>query len=184
VERLDQRSVATGGEGRVSGVAVRLSLAPVTDSIVEASETDAKLARELGASIAMVSAALRDAIRQTKALRERTGAPVEWSGFIGLDGDSNAVVGICGFTAAPDADGRVEIAYHTFPPFEGKGYAGAMAAGLAARARTQGARAILAHTLREANASTRILERLGFARDGEATDPDAGTVWRWRLEIA
>ena len=162
---------------------MRLGLTPISDAVAAASEDEASLARELGASIGQVSTALRDAIRQTKALRDRTGAPVEWSGFLGVDGDFHAVVGICGFTAAPDADGRVEIAYHTFTPYEGCGYAGAMAAGLVDRARTQGARAVVAHTLRETNASTRILERLGFAQDGEAVDPDAGTVWRWRLQI-
>ena len=40
-------------------------------------------------------------------------------------------------------------------------------------------RVVRAHTLPERNASTRILERVGFVRAGEAHDPDAGTVWRW-----
>ena len=43
-------------------------------------------------------------------------------------------------------------------------------------------RAVLAHTLAERNASVRVLERAGFAYDGESIDGDAGAVWRWRLE--
>jgi len=35
-------------------------------------------------------------------------------------------------------------------------------------------------TLQEHNASTRILQRLGFAFFGNARDPDAGNVWEWR----
>jgi hypothetical protein len=42
--------------------------------------------------------------------------------------------------------------------------------------------AVIAHTLPERNASVRVLEKTGFALDGESTDDDAGTVWRFRLE--
>ena len=38
---------------------------------------------------------------------------------------------------------------------------------------------IRAHTLPEPNASTRILEKLGFVKCGDAIDPDAGLVLRW-----
>ena len=38
---------------------------------------------------------------------------------------------------------------------------------------------VLAHTLPEANASTAVLERLGFACEGLVTDPEDGPVWRW-----
>lgn len=37
-----------------------------------------------------------------------------------------------------------------------------------------------AFTLAEQNASTRILQRLGFTLFGSAHDPDAGDVWEWR----
>jgi hypothetical protein len=39
---------------------------------------------------------------------------------------------------------------------------------------------VLAHTLAEPNASVRVLEKAGFARDGERTDVNLGTLWRWR----
>jgi len=41
---------------------------------------------------------------------------------------------------------------------------------------------IVAHTLREENASVRILRRLGFQLVGEVIDdPADGPVWRWEL---
>jgi [ribosomal protein S5]-alanine N-acetyltransferase len=42
---------------------------------------------------------------------------------------------------------------------------------------------ITAHTLPAENASTGVLRRLEFVRDGEATDPDEGSVWRWTLRL-
>jgi RimJ/RimL family protein N-acetyltransferase len=115
---------------------------------------------------------------------QRTGADSPWTGYLGVDRAQHVVVGTCSFTAPPDPEGVVEIAYFTFPSFEGRGYASAMAAGLLELA--QGAseiRKVRAHTLRERNASTRILEKLGFERIGEAVDPDAGQVWRWERDV-
>ena len=41
---------------------------------------------------------------------------------------------------------------------------------------------ITAKTEPQTNASTRILQKLGFQRDGEVTDADIGTAWAWRLD--
>jgi RimJ/RimL family protein N-acetyltransferase len=43
-------------------------------------------------------------------------------------------------------------------------------------------RAVDAHTLGHANPSTRVLEKSGFRKIGEANDPDDGVVWHWRRE--
>lgn len=51
--------------------------------------------------------------------------PIERGGKIGV------AVGTCGFKSSPD-QGRVEIAYFTFPDFEGRGLATAMAGELLA----------------------------------------------------
>jgi hypothetical protein len=42
------------------------------------------------------------------------------------------------------------------------------------------AKRVVAHTLPQQNASTRVLERLGFARIAEVRAED-GVVWRWEL---
>ena len=43
-------------------------------------------------------------------------------------------------------------------------------------------RIVRAHTLTEANASTRVLTKCGFQRINEVIDPDDGLVWRWEKQ--
>ena len=106
----------------------------------------------------------------------------EWGTFFASDADTREVVGACGFKSPPGADRTVEIAYFSFPPREGRGLATAMAAELTARAKASGAvDRVIAHTLPHLNASTRVLEKSGFLRDGEFIDPDDGLVWRWKF---
>jgi hypothetical protein len=40
---------------------------------------------------------------------------------------------------------------------------------------------VSAQTLREENASTHILTKLGFRRVGTVEDEEAGLVWEWQL---
>jgi len=104
-----------------------------------------------------------------------------WCGYIAWRGETP--VGFAGFTGAPSAEGVVELGYLTFPRHEGMGVATAGAAGLVEIARLQGLRAVIAHTLCEPNASTRVLEKCGFVRDGFGADPDEGQVWRWKVTL-
>lgn len=104
-----------------------------------------------------------------------------WCGYVGWrDGTP---LGFGGFKAAPDADRTVEIGYLTFPQHGGAGVATAIAGALIAIARAEGINAVQAHTLCEENASTGVLRRNGFVRDGESIDPDEGVVWRWVLNL-
>jgi len=147
-----------------------------------AAEDPAAFAVEQTLTLGVEPDLLRTVGEQTVAMLQRTGATNPWTGYLGVDRAQQIIIGTCAFTAPPDPEGVVEIAYFTFPPFEGRGYASAMAAGLVALAEgTEGIR-LRAHTLRERNASTRILERLGFEQIGETTDPEAGQVWRWELD--
>jgi RimJ/RimL family protein N-acetyltransferase len=111
----------------------------------------------------------------------RTEQVPPWCGYIGWQ--DNVPLGFGGFVGQPDDDGVIEIGYLTFPAHEGRGVASAVAAGLVQIARARGLTAVIAHTLPQENGSTAVLRRNGFARDGEATDPDEGTVWRWRLVL-
>jgi GNAT superfamily N-acetyltransferase len=107
-----------------------------------------------------------------------------WSGFFVVDEETREVVGSCAFKAPPTEDGTVEIAYFTYPGFEGRGYATAMARKLIALAHGSGAvREVIAHTLPEASASTRILEKVGMCLAGEVIDPQDGQVWRWCVKV-
>jgi ribosomal-protein-alanine N-acetyltransferase len=114
-------------------------------------------------------ASLRDALE-----------PDEWKfGYAIIERESRMVVGLCGFAAAPDTNGAVEIAYGIAPSFQGRGYATEAAQGLIEIARRNPAvRLIRAHTLAERNASTRVLEKCGFRKVGELWEEDY-QVWRW-----
>ena len=150
-----------------------------------AAEDPAAFAVEQTLTLGVEPDLLRTVGQQTVAMLQRTGATNPWTGYLGVDRAQQIIIGTCAFTAPPDPEGVVEIAYFTFPPFEGLGYGSAMAAGLVEIAEgTAGIRRVRAHTLPEGNASTRILEKLGFERIGETVDPEAGQVWRWERYAA
>jgi RimJ/RimL family protein N-acetyltransferase len=100
-----------------------------------------------------------------------------------VDEATSEVVGSCAFKGAPTDGGTVEIAYFTYPGFEGRGYATGMAGKLIELASASPeVRRVVAHTLPEANASTRVLERVGMTFVGEVIDPEDGRVWRWQKQ--
>lgn len=100
-------------------------------------------------------------------------------GFRMVHRDGGKVVGTCAFKGPP-ADGIVEIAYAVEPEEQGKGYATEAAQALAIYALAfSEVRVVRAHTLPEANASTRVLAKCGFQRVGEVIDPEDGPVWRF-----
>ena len=102
-------------------------------------------------------------------------------GFAVIHKIDNVLIGMGGFPALPDSAGVTEIAYGIAPSCQGKGYATEVANALVDFAsRDPRVKTICAHTLAETNASTRVLEKCGFKRVGEAIDPENKlTVWRW-----
>ena len=72
-----------------------------------------------------------------------------------------------------------ELGYDFRSDVWGKGYATEAAAALTNFAYSQNVPIVIAHTLPEANASTRVLTKCGFKHLGEVTDPEDGQVWRW-----
>lgn len=112
-------------------------------------------------------------------LYEQTGFIPPWLGYFALEG--GVCIGTCGFKSPPVA-GRVEIAYFTFPGFEGRGHATRMAEALIERGRVADNRVLItAQTLPQENASTSIHRRLGFALVGTVDHPEDGWVWEWQL---
>jgi len=133
-----------------------------------------------GADVGQHVDLVADVVRQTLDLHERRPRTRLWGGFLAVDPERRAVIGTCGFADGPAASGAPEIAYFTFPVYEGRGYGKAMAAVLLERARASGeARSVIAHTLPQRSASTRILESVGFTLDGEIVHAEDGVVWRW-----
>jgi RimJ/RimL family protein N-acetyltransferase len=114
------------------------------------------------------------------ALRNSS-VPDPWRhGFFVVHRDGGSVIGTAGFKGPPDATGTVEVAYGIVHSFEGQGYATEAAAALVDFAFASGqVRTVRAHTLPEANASTRVLLKCGFRHVGTVVDPDDGPVWRW-----
>ena len=123
--------------------------------------------------------AAADVTRVWVGLYETVGFEEPWVCYLAIE-DSRAV-GTCGFKSPP-ANGRVEIAYFTFPEFEGRGVATTMARQLIAVAqKEEPGLTVAAQTLPERNASTRILEKVGFKKVGTVLHPEDGEVWEWHL---
>ena len=120
--------------------------------------------------------------RLTNKLYESVGFKEPWICYLAML--NSRPVGTCGFKAPP-RDGRVEIAYFTFPGHEGSGLATAMATELVAIARQDRPSILVAaQTLPERNASHRVLEKLGFGHVATIDHPEDGTVWEWQLAPA
>src|SRR5262245_17142377 len=92
----------------------------------------------------------------TADLYRRIGFVPPWIGYLSVS--NHEVVGGGAFVGPP-ANGEVEIAYYTLPAFEKMGYAKQTAAALVKIARnSQPDIVLIAKTLPEPNASSRILE--------------------------
>jgi RimJ/RimL family protein N-acetyltransferase len=106
-----------------------------------------------------------------------------WIGYLAIDTSTRIIAGTCAFKGNPNGENMVEIAYFTFPDHEGKGFATAMAHELVQIALSQPeAPTIIAHTLPQTNASTKVLQKVGMTFVGDVVDPEDGSVWRWQYE--
>jgi [ribosomal protein S5]-alanine N-acetyltransferase len=116
-------------------------------------------------------------IEMTRAFYAETGYAPPWIGYLATqDGEP---VGGGAFVGVP-TDKAVEIAYFTLPDRQGHGFATSTARALIDIARVQDKDILIrAKTLCQPNASTRILERLGFDRAGLAQDHEIGDAWLW-----
>jgi hypothetical protein len=84
---------------------------------------------------------------------------LKWAGHLSFDIKTKNIVGTCAFKGPP-GDGIVEIAQNS-----------------------GGVREVIAHTLPEENASTKILRDNRFSFVGDVVDPDDGKVWLWKLML-
>lgn len=116
----------------------------------------------------------------TAEMYRSSGFAPPWVAYLALDNDR--CVGTCAFKSPP-VDGCVEIAYYTFPGNEGCGAATRMAQCLIELVRedTKQIR-VRAQTLPKRNASTRVLEKIGFRKTGKLNHPEDGEIWEWELQ--
>ncbi|HMG94502.1 MAG TPA: GNAT family N-acetyltransferase [Chryseolinea sp.] len=119
----------------------------------------------------------RETLEMSVMFYSRVGYVAPWIGYYAsLEGEW---VGSGGFKGRP-LDGRVEIAYGTFPSFQHKGIGARICRELVALARkTDPTVKVMARTLMEESYSTKILKKNGFAWRGVVVDPDDGDVWEW-----
>jgi [ribosomal protein S5]-alanine N-acetyltransferase len=137
-----------------------------------------------------VAEGIREQMLQASAefkTRVETGKqPDPWQfGFAIIHKSDNVLMGNCGFPGPPDSNGAAEIAYGIAPAYQGRGYAIEAAKALIEFAiKDSRVKIIRAHTLAETNASTRVLEKCGLKRVGDAVDPENGiAVWRWEKPV-
>jgi [ribosomal protein S5]-alanine N-acetyltransferase len=122
---------------------------------------------------------LQDVIPMTVELYKKAGFHSPWISYVVLL--DNVPVGAGAFKSAP-VNGRVEIAYFTFPKFENKGIGTQTVTSLIDIAKKHDPTIqIFAQTLPEDNASGHILQKLHFVKTKEVMHPEDGKVWEWEL---
>jgi ribosomal-protein-alanine N-acetyltransferase len=119
----------------------------------------------------------RETLEMSVMFYSRVGYVVPWIGYyVSLDGQW---VGNGGFKGRP-LNGRVEIAYGTFPSFQHRGIGALICKELVSMAREADPTVkIMARTLMEESYSTKILKRNGFVFREVVVDVDDGDVWEW-----
>lgn len=171
--------MTAGGAG-----ALALRLLPIDAELLSVADSGAAaFAQRYGVRVRAFDELCTVALAPSAVHLEKHPRAAPFGLFLAVERATSEVVGTCAFTFAP-VDRAVEIAYGTLKPFEGRGVAKAMAAELVAIARGSGAvDLVYAHTLREANASTRVLRHAGFRLAAEIEHPEDGPVWRWELAL-
>jgi RimJ/RimL family protein N-acetyltransferase len=175
--------VARQGDQAFNSMMANIRLHVVDQELARAVEAgDGAFRSAYDAELGDCAEMARAVVAQTLSLFAAVPRPSPFGGFLASDTLTRHVVGTCGFKNGPDGHREVEIAYFTFPEFENRGYATAMARELVRIAIEAGVvEWVVAHTLPVSNASTRILQNLGFHHAGQAQDDEVGEVWKWQL---
>ncbi len=121
--------------------------------------------------------ACQEMLKPTLEYYRKVGFASPWIGYFAFG--NGQWVGTGAFKGAPQ-QGKVEIAYSTFPKHRHRGWGRAICAALLQIAlQAKPIPAICARTRPELNFSTRILEANGFHWVGWVNDPEDGEVWEW-----
>ena len=141
----------------------------------------AALGRALGAEVAEGWDVFPRALRSARDAAAADPAHTRWGTRLFVLEEPRTLVGWGGFKGPP-REGVVELGYAIAPGWEGRGLATAAVRELLREAfAAPEVRAVIAHTRAEAGPSPRVLEKAGFAHDGEVADEQVGTAWRFRL---
>ena len=122
----------------------------------------------------------RTSLPMTIEFFAKIGYTPPWIGYFARIDDK--LVGGAAFKGGPK-EGKVEIAYGTFPAYQRQGIGSEMCRQLVMIAlQTNSAIKITARTLEQENYSTRILKKNGFACVGTIWDDEDGTVLEWEYQ--
>jgi len=103
-----------------------------------------------------------------------------WGTRLFIVHEPRVLVGWGGFKGPP-VDGTVELGYSIAPGFRQRGLASDAVRQMLKDAFSDPlVGTVIAQTLGAPDASTRILERAGFACEGDLPHDDFGPLWRWR----
>jgi len=144
---------------------------------------DDELARVLGHRVAPGWATFREALQPVRHALDTKPADFAWGPRFFVIDEPIELIGWGGFKGAP-ADGVVELGYEIAASHWGRGYATAVTRAMVAEAfAIADVSSVIAHTLREKNASNRVLEKVGFVFDRTVLDDDEA-VWRYTLPVS
>jgi [ribosomal protein S5]-alanine N-acetyltransferase len=157
-----------------------ITFIPVTailhDSLADPRQFESRHRVTLGEQIELI----REVVGQNLAFLASVPRVDPWGAYLTVDNQSRTIVGACAFKSGPTPERTVEIAYYTFPAYEGRGFGTAVARDLFQIADDSGqVDRVIAHTLPEPNASNSLLRKAGFAYVGEVIDPEDGRIWRF-----
>ncbi len=106
-----------------------------------------------------------------------------WWTYFPIHKQDNTLIGTYGYKGPPNARGEAEIGYEIAEAYRNKGLATELANALADNAfAAEEVTSVLAHTLGEPNASTKVLTKCGFQKTEVIEDEEEGTIWKWELK--
>jgi ribosomal-protein-alanine N-acetyltransferase len=161
----------------LSGVRLVVADAPLLDAALKGRRA---LADALGVAVVEGWDVFPHSIRRVRAQLGEDPGSARWGTRLFVAGEPPALVGWGGFKGPP-RDGAVELGYAIAPAREGRGIATAAVRAMLEEAFADPAvTAVVAHTLPEPGPSPRVLEKAGFAFEGDVTERGLG-AWRFRI---
>jgi ribosomal-protein-alanine N-acetyltransferase len=144
----------------------------------------ARLARMLDAELADGWEVFAGALVPIRAVVADDPRSTRWGTRLFLLAAPPTLVGWGGFKGPPRG-GVVELGYAIAPAWRERGLGtAALRAMLADAFAADEVSAVIAHTLAQPGPSVRVLEKAGFARDGDVLDEEDRALWRHRLTRA
>ncbi|MBC8767804.1 GNAT family N-acetyltransferase [Arenibacter sp. BSSL-BM3] len=123
-----------------------------------------------------------DALRYAMDQLSASSLEFGWWTYFPIHKLDNMLIGCGGYKGSPTKEGTVELGYEIASRYCNRGLATEMARGLILNAFADSRiKSILAHTLGESNASTRVLAKCGFVKKEEIYDMEDGLIWKWEL---